>query len=94
VQAAFENLLPDSEHLRRAVAEKVGARGTDALQTTKRARLSEALVAGVLKEVAESAASAIATVEGQLPADFPAGIHTSITGGIRSRLPKLEARAG
>lgn len=30
VAAVFENLLPDSEKLRRLVAEKVGARGTDA----------------------------------------------------------------
>ena len=30
VNAVFENLLPDSEALRRRVAEKVGARGTDA----------------------------------------------------------------
>lgn len=30
VNAVFENLLPDSEVLRRRVAEKVGARGTDA----------------------------------------------------------------
>ncbi|WP_146591426.1 type II toxin-antitoxin system HipA family toxin [Puniceibacterium confluentis] len=30
VMAVFENLLPDSDHLRRLVAEKVGARGTDA----------------------------------------------------------------
>lgn len=30
VAAVFENLLPDSEALRRRVAEKVGARGTDA----------------------------------------------------------------
>lgn len=30
VAAVFENLLPDSETLRRRVAEKVGARGTDA----------------------------------------------------------------
>ena len=30
VAAVFENLLPDSEGLRRRVAEKVGARGTDA----------------------------------------------------------------
>ena len=30
VVAVFENLLPDSEPLRRRVAEKVGARGTDA----------------------------------------------------------------
>jgi HipA-like protein len=30
VGAVFENLLPDSEALRRGIAEKVGARGTDA----------------------------------------------------------------
>jgi serine/threonine-protein kinase HipA len=30
VAAVFENLLPDAEHLRRAVAEKVGAEGIDA----------------------------------------------------------------
>lgn len=30
VQAVFENLLPDSEQLRRLVAERVGARGSDA----------------------------------------------------------------
>ena len=30
VTAVFENLLPDSDRLRRLVAEKVGARGTDA----------------------------------------------------------------
>ncbi|MEI7808002.1 MAG: HipA N-terminal domain-containing protein, partial [Verrucomicrobiota bacterium] len=30
VAAVFENLLPDSEMLRRRIAEKVGARGTDA----------------------------------------------------------------
>jgi len=30
VTAVFENLLPDSEMLRRRIAEKVGARGTDA----------------------------------------------------------------
>ena len=30
VTAVFENLLPDSDALRRRIAEKVGARGTDA----------------------------------------------------------------
>ncbi|MFY2824190.1 HipA N-terminal domain-containing protein [Ruegeria sp. MALMAid1280] len=30
VSAVFENLLPDTDKLRRFVAEKVGARGTDA----------------------------------------------------------------
>jgi serine/threonine-protein kinase HipA len=64
------------------------------LQTAKQARLPEVLAAGVLREVAESAAKAIASVEGQLPGDFPAGIHASIASGVRSRLPKLEVRLG
>jgi serine/threonine-protein kinase HipA len=64
------------------------------LQTAKQARLPEVLAAGVLREVAESAAKAIASVEGQLPGDFPAGIHASIARGVRSRLPKLEVRLG
>jgi serine/threonine-protein kinase HipA len=77
----------DSRHYRLDEIE-----GRHFLQTAKRARLSETLVAGVLREVVESAASAIATVESQLPQDFPAGIHASITGGMRSRLPRLEAQ--
>lgn len=36
VQAVFENLLPDSEQLRRAVAERVGAEGTDAFSLLSR----------------------------------------------------------
>lgn len=36
VNAVFENLLPDSEILRRRVAEKVGARGTDAFNLLAR----------------------------------------------------------
>lgn len=63
--------------------------GRHFLQTAKRARLPEALAAGVLQEVAEFAAKALATVESQLPGDFPAGIHASIARGVRSRLLKL-----
>jgi serine/threonine-protein kinase HipA len=59
------------------------------LQTVKRARLPEALATGVLREVAESAAKALATVEGQLARDFPADIHLSIAQGIRSRLSDI-----
>jgi serine/threonine-protein kinase HipA len=68
--------------------------GRHFLQTAKRARIPEALAAEVLREVADSAAKAIAAVEGQLPGDFPAGIHTSIARGARARLPKLEVRFG
>lgn len=35
VVAVFDNLLPDSDHLRRRVAEKVGARGIDAYSLLK-----------------------------------------------------------
>ena len=36
VMAVFENLLPDSDQLRRLVAEKVGARGIDAYSLLSR----------------------------------------------------------
>jgi serine/threonine-protein kinase HipA len=36
VQAVFENLLPDSEALRRRVAERIGAEGTDAYSLLSR----------------------------------------------------------
>jgi serine/threonine-protein kinase HipA len=66
--------------------------GRHFLQTAKRARLPETLAIGVLKEVAELAGKALAIVEGELPGDFPAGIHASISRGVRLRLPKLEVR--
>ncbi|MCX6892415.1 MAG: type II toxin-antitoxin system HipA family toxin, partial [Verrucomicrobia bacterium] len=63
----------DSRHYR--LDEVVGRHF---LQTAKRARLPETLTAGILREVTESAAKALATVECQLPGDFPAGICASI----------------
>ncbi len=68
--------------------------GRHFLQTAKLARVSEALASGILRDVAESAVKALATVEGQLPRDFPAGIHASIARGVRLRLPKLDVRLG
>ncbi|MEI8045146.1 MAG: HipA domain-containing protein, partial [Verrucomicrobiota bacterium] len=79
----------DSRHYR--LDEVVGRHF---LQTAKRARLPETLTAGILREVTESAAKALATVECQLPGDFPAGICASIARGVRSRLPKLEVQPG
>jgi serine/threonine-protein kinase HipA len=68
--------------------------GRHFLQTAKRGRLPEALAIDVLKEVSESAAKALATVENQLPGDFPSSIHRSLARGVRSRLAKLAARPG
>lgn len=59
-------------------------------QTAKRARLPNTLVAELFKEIMESAPKALAAVQEQLPANFPAAIHTSISRGVQSRLTKLE----
>ena len=63
--------------------------GRHFLQTAKRARLPETLTAGILREVTESAAKALATVECQLPGDFPAGICASIARGVATASAKL-----
>ena len=76
----------DSRHYRLDEIE-----GRHFLQTVKRSRLPESLAVGVLREVAESAAKALATMESQLPGNFPADIHASIAQGVRSRLSQLEA---
>lgn len=64
VAAVFENLLPDSEGLRRRVAEKVGARGTDAYSLL--AAIGRDCV-GALQFIAGDgeAVDAAATVEGE-----------------------------
>lgn len=85
----FAMSVGDSRHYR--LDEIVGRHF---LQTAKRARLPETLTAGILREVTESAAKALAMVECQLPGDFPAGICASIARGARSRLPRLEVQPG
>lgn len=77
----------DSRHYRLDEIE-----GRHFLQTAKRARLPETLVAEILKEISTSAAEALALVEAQLPAGFPVGICTSIARGVQARLPRLEVR--
>lgn len=64
VTAVFENLLPDSDALRRRVAENVGARGTDAYSLL--AAIGRDCV-GALQFIADSAddvADSTATIEG------------------------------
>jgi serine/threonine-protein kinase HipA len=65
VAAVFENLLPDSENLRRRVAEKVGARGTDAYSLL--AAIGRDCV-GALQFIAgdAEAVDAAATLEGEV----------------------------
>lgn len=59
------------------------------VQTVKRARLPESLAIEVLREVAQTADQAVATVEKELPLEFPEQIHTSVTKGLKERLAKL-----
>jgi serine/threonine-protein kinase HipA len=64
VAAVFENLLPDSDALRRRVAEKVGARGTDAYNML--AAIGHDCV-GALQFIADEneAVDATGTIEGE-----------------------------
>ena len=64
VAAVFENLLPDSDKLRRLVAEKVGARGTDAYSMLT--KIGHDCV-GALQFIAgdEDAPDATGTLEGE-----------------------------
>jgi serine/threonine-protein kinase HipA len=74
----------DSRHYRLDEIE-----GRHFVQTVKRASLPESLAVDALKEVAESADKAIATVEKKLPPDFPIKIHTAVIRGLNGRLAKL-----
>jgi hypothetical protein len=47
------------------------------------------LVADVLREVAELAPKALATVQRGLPADFPAIAYKSVTRGLTARLSRI-----
>ncbi len=64
VAAVFENLLPDSDALRRRVAEKVGARGTDAYSML--AAIGHDCV-GALQFIADEneAVDAVGAIEGE-----------------------------
>jgi len=67
VSAVFENLLPDSEALRRRVSEKVGAEGTDAYSLLSRIGRDCVGALQFLPEGEESAASG--KIEGRLAKD-------------------------
>jgi len=63
--------------------------GRHFVQTARRARLSESLAVEVLREVSGMAPKALASVQGTLPADFPADIPESITRGVNARLSHM-----
>jgi serine/threonine-protein kinase HipA len=74
----------DSRHYRLDEME-----GRHFVQTARRARLPESLVADVLREIAETAPRALAMVQGGLPPDFPAILHESVARGVNARLSRI-----
>ncbi len=61
-------------------------KGRHFVQTTEQAGLPGSLAKEVLEEVAQAAVTAIATVESQLPQDFPEYIHNSVKAGLAKRI--------
>ena len=76
VAAVFENLLPDSDRLRRLIAERVGARGSDAFSLL--ARIGQDCV-GALQFVPGEAEATLAWIE-----DHPIGLVRQWARAIRS----------
>lgn len=60
------------------------------MQTGESAGLPRGLVRDAIAEMAAAAESAIETVEGALPADFPPAIHESVKEAITTRVPRLD----
>jgi len=58
-------------------------------QTAKRAGLPTVLARTVLEEVAVGAETALASLEAQLPPDFPVQLYASVCNGLRSRLAQI-----
>lgn len=61
-------------------------KGRHFVQTTERAGLPGSLAKEVLEDVAQAAATAIPTVENQLPRGFPEYIHDSVKAGLAKRI--------
>jgi serine/threonine-protein kinase HipA len=63
--------------------------GRHFIQTTERAGLPGAIAKEALQEIAQAAATAVKTVEKQLPSGFPEEIHVSVKNALASRLRKI-----
>jgi serine/threonine-protein kinase HipA len=66
--------------------------GRHFIQTGETAGLSKTLVREAIETMAETAAAALARVEGELPQDFPEAIHSSVKAAIGERVGALTAR--
>ncbi|MDR4470231.1 MAG: type II toxin-antitoxin system HipA family toxin [Nitrospira sp.] len=64
------------------------------LQTGKAAGMAEAAVVAAIEEVAETAGSALQTVERALPQGFPVSIHASVSRGVKERVDLLAVAGG
>lgn len=60
-------------------------------QTGEAAGLSPSLVRSAVEDVAARMESAFASLEGELPADFPPALHESVNAGVQRRMRVLQA---
>lgn len=63
--------------------------GRHFIQAGEAAGLPKSLVRDAIEEIANTAGDAIARIEGELPADFPDAIHTSVRDAVIDRLRSL-----
>lgn len=64
-------------------------RGRHFLQTGKAAGMAESAVVAAIEEMADTARSALQTVERALPKGFPMSIHASVSRGVKERVDLL-----
>lgn len=60
-------------------------------QTGEAAGLSPSLVRGAVEDIAARMEGALASLEGELTADFPPALHESVTAGVQRRMRVLQA---
>jgi serine/threonine-protein kinase HipA len=63
--------------------------GRHFVQTGEAAGLPKTLVRDAIAEIADTAEAALASVENNLPANFPDAIHNSVKAGVKARLRSL-----
>jgi serine/threonine-protein kinase HipA len=61
------------------------------LQTAEAASLSRSLIRGAVEDVATRMDGALASLEAELPADFPQTLHDSVSTGVQRRMRVLRA---
>lgn len=67
--------------------------GRHFIQTGAKARMAKRLTLQAISDISEAADDALKSVEAQLPRDFPASIHESVSTATRERARRLELSA-